>query len=318
MLKLKDFEKPKKQLLKEWKFASEKEHDIKLRAIYYNLKLNINNNLSYEGGESLPQYQDEYSLNKTQLEKLFGLPYTSSGDYAGIWNTNTQARTKYGELLNFRGVALDEDFDTVLIFDRPQKNAIEKTYYFHEYDFMKYQEQEQKREKAKRYGEFLKICNKVKNKALEILKQYEGKQYGEKTRRTIYEKLTEYAETFGAYAWLNDIKYTPGLEIKKYINEKYFYFDFTKCFYFNFTDDDNKIITPTTNGGGAVQDLAEINANTEFEKAQNLLPKLQKKAGELLALITEYNTHARKINQTPKATASAHAIDLERLSRGEI
>ena len=310
MLKLKDFEKPKKQLLKEWKFENEKDYNIKLSAIYHDLKLNINHNLSYEGGESLPQYGNEYSLNKTQLEKLFGLPYTSSGDYAGIWNTNTQARTKHGELLNFRGVALDEDFDTVLIFDRPQKNAVEKVYYFHEYDFMKYQEQEQKREQAKQYGEFIKICNKVKNKALEILKQYEGKQHGEKTKRTIYEKLNEYAKTLGASAWLYKTDYTQELEIKKNNNTKYFYF--------NFVDDYNTIITPTTNGGGCVQDLEEINANAEFEKAQNLLPKLQKKAGELLALITEYNTHARKINQTPKATESAYSIDLERLSRGEI
>lgn len=44
---------------------------------------------------------------------VFGLPYTSSGDYAGIWNTNASAKatTKTGEKAYFKGVAIERTKD---------------------------------------------------------------------------------------------------------------------------------------------------------------------------------------------------------------
>lgn len=44
---------------------------------------------------------------------VFGLPYTSSGDFAGIWNTNASAKatTKTGESAYFKGVAIERTKD---------------------------------------------------------------------------------------------------------------------------------------------------------------------------------------------------------------
>ncbi len=309
MIKLKDFETMKSPLFKDW--GNEKEFESITKHTYYVLKQNINHNLIYESGESLPSYDSEYFLNAEKLEKLFGLPYTSSGDFAAIWNTNTQARAKYGEPLYFVGVAYAENRQAVLIFDQPQKNAIEKTFYFYEYEFAQYQEQESKKQAAKDWGDFIKASNKIKNKALDILKQYEGKPYGEKTRDKIHDELRNFAQGFSASAWLSGSEYAQGLEIRK--NGK-----LEKKFYFTFLDNNNKIQQPQTHNGESVKDLETFDSVKEFEKAHNIAQKMKVKAGELLKLINEYNTHADRINQRPKATESTYSADLERISRGDL
>lgn len=58
----------------------------------------------------------------------FGLPYTSSGSYAAIWNTNTDARTKNG--LRFEGVAINENGAPVGIFTEYDENENEKNTLF--------------------------------------------------------------------------------------------------------------------------------------------------------------------------------------------
>lgn len=58
----------------------------------------------------------------------FGLPYTSSGAYAAIWNTNTEARTKSG--LRFEGVAINAAGDPVGIFTEYDENGDEKNTVF--------------------------------------------------------------------------------------------------------------------------------------------------------------------------------------------
>lgn len=309
MIKLKDFETIKSPLLKEWG-DNEKEFESITKHLYYILKTNINHNLVYEAGESVAPYDSEYFLSAEKLENVFGLPYTSSGDFAAIWNTNTQARAKYGAPLYFRGVAYTENREGVLIFDQDQKNTVEKTFYFYEYEFLQYQEQEKKKQAAKDWNEFLKASNKIKNKALEILKQYEGKPYGEKTRDKIHDELRSFAQTLGASAWLSGGEYCQGLEIKKNTLEK--------KFYFTFIDDEHKIQQPTTHNGESVKDLETFDAVKEFEKAHTIAEKMKSKAQELLKLITEYNTHADRINQRPKATESTYSADLERISRGDL
>ena len=58
----------------------------------------------------------------------FGLPYTSTGAYAAIWNTNADAITKNGR--RFEGVAINAAGDPVGIFTEYDENGDEKNTVF--------------------------------------------------------------------------------------------------------------------------------------------------------------------------------------------
>lgn len=47
----------------------------------------------------------------------YGLPYTSSGFCAGLWNSNVDARLKTDEQWQFKGVIMTEDNKVVAIFE---------------------------------------------------------------------------------------------------------------------------------------------------------------------------------------------------------
>lgn len=53
------------------------------------------------------------------VELTYGLPYTSSGEYAAIWNTNVDARSNEDLDLQFKGMALDKDNSPVIIWYMP-------------------------------------------------------------------------------------------------------------------------------------------------------------------------------------------------------
>lgn len=299
---LKQYQAIKTNLLKEW---SEKDFERINKHILYMLKANLSHNTIIEHGheEKTIDYTSE-----NRLGDVFGLPYTSSGDFAGVWNTNTQTVAKYGKPLYFRGVAVAEDFKTVILFEDKQQQY----YYFYDYDFITYQEQERRRQKAREWGELVKNSNIIKNKCIEILKPYEGKPYGEKTAQKIGEELRGVAVGLGlSSAWLDSSKYGQGLKVYGKNNKE-------KRFYFNFLNDENKITTPTDHKGEAVADVEEFDTVAEFEKAGEFVDKMKKKAGELLKLIEEFKTHATRANYYPKETQNTYSVDLENISRGRI
>ena len=55
----------------------------------------------------------------------FGLPYTSSGDYAGLWNTNTESVLRNNHLLGFDGIGYTTDFVPMAIFTRHDEDGNE-------------------------------------------------------------------------------------------------------------------------------------------------------------------------------------------------
>lgn len=58
-----------------------------------------------------------HGRRESSAEKTFGLPYTSSGDFAAVWNCNAEAmKTQDGARLFFEGVAIDEAENAVLIW----------------------------------------------------------------------------------------------------------------------------------------------------------------------------------------------------------
>ena len=57
-----------------------------------------------------------HGKRERNVELTYGLPYTSSGEYAAIWNTNVDARSNDDLGLQFKGMALDKDNNPVIIW----------------------------------------------------------------------------------------------------------------------------------------------------------------------------------------------------------
>lgn len=54
--------------------------------------------------------------NRGNIENKYGLPYTSSGAFAGVWNTNCESVYKWLPKFRFDGVAISEDNFIVALF----------------------------------------------------------------------------------------------------------------------------------------------------------------------------------------------------------
>lgn len=67
-----------------------------------------------------------HGRRERNAEYTFGLPYTSSGDFAAIWNCNAEAmKTQDGARLFFEGVAIDEAENAVIIYTEQNANGDE-------------------------------------------------------------------------------------------------------------------------------------------------------------------------------------------------
>ena len=51
------------------------------------------------------------------LEETFGFPYTSSSDYAAIWNCQALALYKWADEWRFEGLAVSENNEAIAIFE---------------------------------------------------------------------------------------------------------------------------------------------------------------------------------------------------------
>ncbi len=51
------------------------------------------------------------------LEDIFGFPYTSSSDYAAIWNCQAIAKYKWSPEWRFEALAISENNDIVAVFE---------------------------------------------------------------------------------------------------------------------------------------------------------------------------------------------------------
>ena len=97
-----------RRLLKEWGFGAEFE---KRERIAERAAAALMGKLKFIHGR-----------RESSAEKTFGLPYTSSGDFAAVWNCNAEAmKTQDGARLYFEGVAIDEAENAVIIWT--ERNA---------------------------------------------------------------------------------------------------------------------------------------------------------------------------------------------------
>ena len=70
-----------------------------------------------------------HGRREADIESTYGLPYTSCGDFAGIWNTNCEAKLRTNPLYSFDGLAVDEYGNTVAVLsDKNNKSIYQKSY----------------------------------------------------------------------------------------------------------------------------------------------------------------------------------------------
>lgn len=292
MEKLEQFKILKSPLLKDWG-----EHFEMLEKRAKNkIKENLHNDIIITGGD----YAGEIYCDQN-IDDLFGLPYTSSSDFAGLWNTNAQAEIRHGQKLYFVGVACSVDFEAVLIF----RDESEQYYYFYDWDFTIYIENEKKKHKAVEFAEFTKRANKTKREVIEILQKYTGKAYGEKTKNAIYNEISEKAQKNGCRAWLT-VDYIQTLEITPLTS-----YTTKHIYYFDFLNEENKIFVSEL-----PKNKKEVNGAKEFEKFKKQCAKVQEQSKKLLAEIEKLNGIARNINAEPKNTRSIFDVNLSGLANG--
>ncbi len=59
-----------------------------------------------------------YGKRENNVQDTYGLPYTSSGIYAGLWCTNVQAVYAEDSSLNFDGIGYNTELQPVAFFTR--------------------------------------------------------------------------------------------------------------------------------------------------------------------------------------------------------
>ena len=275
-MKLNDFKTLKTNLLKKWE-------DGKKFELYYlkclnAIKLNLSKTVNFTAGAKIESYESLNFKPAEFIEDLFGLPYTDTSDFAAVWNTNTQAETKYlSTKLYFRAAAINEDIKAVLIFEDENENY----YYFEDYDFLYFTQEQEKNKRAEQIAEFTKDANKAVKKVVEVLKQYTGKPYGPKTSEKIYVEIHEKTKDFN----FNQIYFTNNnIYINKYITGG----RVEHNYYFNAINKENKIeITEEP------KEKEIFNPDETMKRRFELKNILKEKSAELLKLVNEYN----KINQ---------------------
>lgn len=52
------------------------------------------------------------------VEEIFGLPYTSTSDWAGLWNCQAEAYLNEDPQWKFECLAISEDMEILAVFDR--------------------------------------------------------------------------------------------------------------------------------------------------------------------------------------------------------
>lgn len=294
MKTLKDFEKlpTGEKLKKEFNFDG-----LDDLHVINTIKRNLNEGIKYTAGEQ-PKSPNRaiYFDTREELELLFGLPYTSSGDFAGLWVTNTQAETDFTpKKLTFQGGAITETRKAVLVFDDEEG----KTFYFVENDFADYRKQEKRRLQAIQAENDTKNARKLVALVVDILKANDGKKYGEKTRQEIGKEIYNLAHSLKLSAWLSvSSNFSGGYYCSLNIDGK------IKKFYlnFDFLTDDNKIQAPKD-----FSQIEEINGKKIFTEQEKLAEKIKEQAKKLLPLLEKYNNNNIKIGKDNKDTQTMTA-----------
>lgn len=240
-----------------------------------------------------PQFCHDF--REWEVDDLFGLPYTSSSDFATLWNTNTQARirAKNAPHLYFKGVAaaakesdmrMFKKFDFIFIFADEESNY----YYFSGAEFADVERKLERLDRAASLAQFAQDVNEVMPKVEKVLTKYNGKKLGEKTRSKILEELRVIGDNAAQKLniWLN--YYYDVIEFSTPHK------GITKSAYMKFYDDKNNIMS--------FSDDAKIMPFPEFDPVEALTrldaqsAKVKEAAAALIPVIEEYNEAAKLLD----------------------
>jgi hypothetical protein len=85
----------------------------------------IENDVNATSEKVIKAFEKWYKTNITithgegkNVEYIFGLPYTSSSDYAGLWNCQAEAYLNSDPQWKFNALAISEDRQILAVFDR--------------------------------------------------------------------------------------------------------------------------------------------------------------------------------------------------------
>lgn len=237
----------------------------------------------------------DIDFREWEVDDLFGLPYTSSSDFAALWNTNTQARirAKNAPHLYFKGVAaaakesamrMFKKFDFIFIFVDKE----DAYYYFSGAEFADVERKFQRLDRAASLAQFAQDVNETLPKVEKVLTKYNGKKLGEKTRDKIRGELSEIGNNAAQKLniWLN--YYSGAIEFSTLYN------GINKSVYMNFYDNKNNIMN--------FSDDAKIKPFPEFDPVEALCrlnaqaAKVKEAAAALLPVIEEYNDAAKLLD----------------------
>lgn len=274
------------ELLSEWEDVdAAKKSAFRIIARYFG-----NACFSFEAGKkpSGGQYFTEW-----EVDGLFGFPYTSSGEFAAIWNTNTQARLNINCIpsLYFKAIAAAacsstvrkfKKFDFIFIFSDRDDNF----YYFSDIELLSILENLKRLNRAANLAEFVQNINECMPKVENVLTKYNGKKLGEKTRDKIREELRDIGAQrlriwFDYYASNISFVTTP-------FNE------FSKNMYFNYYDE--KTNTIKFENGARLSRFEEFDPVEALNRLDAQAAKVKETAAALLPLIEEYNDAAKLLD----------------------
>lgn len=246
-----------------------------------------------------------------EVGDLFGFPYTSSGEFAAIWNTNTQARLNINCIpsLYFKAIAAAarpstvrkfKKFDFIFIFS----DCDGKLYYFSEIELLSILENLKRLNRAANLAEFVQNINECMPKVENVLTKYNGKKLGEKTRDKIREELRDIGNNAAQKLniWLN--YYSGAIEFSTLYNQ------YKRYIYINYYDE--KTNTIKFENGARLDRFEEFDPVEALNRLDAQAAKVKEAAAALLPVIEEYND-AAKILDVEKI--SQYSADLYTLGK---
>ena len=115
MKNLKNYKTLKTELKKE---INQQDFERFEKKAHYCINFNFYQNTRHTAGAT-PKYSTVSQFtSKEELQNVFGLPFTSTSNFAALWNTNTTCQTTEGKKISFLAVSINLNNKIVLIFWR--------------------------------------------------------------------------------------------------------------------------------------------------------------------------------------------------------
>lgn len=276
------------ELLTEWEEVdAAKETAFKIMARYFG-----NTCFSFEAGKtpSGGKYFTEWEVGD-----LFGFPYTSSGEFAAIWNTNTQAKLNINCIpsLYFKAIAAAacsstvrkfKKFDFIFIFS----DGDGQFYYFSDVEILNILENLKRLNRAANLAEFVQNINECMPKVENVLTKYNGKKLGEKTRDKIREELRDIGAESSCRLSIYFNYYASQIEFSTSYNQ------YKRYIYINYYDE--KTNTIKFENGARLDRFEEFDPVEALNRLDTQAAKVKETAAALLPVIEEYNDAAKLLN----------------------